>query len=180
MIIFENVCEINYHKHEHTCVFMLIYLDIYITILNSKSINDQSKQHRMAKNSNGEVSRKQYIKLAYMETSTYYIFKNIISTFPSIHLVSHMQGVVGRERRTTMSHRQTDRQTLRKSIYRYMCEMLERTVVITTIDIGRHSFNIVHLQYDNKTVLIKAIKDEEERHFKLSFDLTALFSLNLL
>ena len=28
MIIFENVCEINYYKHGHISVFMLIYLDV--------------------------------------------------------------------------------------------------------------------------------------------------------
>ena len=27
VIIFENVCEINYYKHQHICVFVLIYLD---------------------------------------------------------------------------------------------------------------------------------------------------------
>ena len=25
MIIFENVCEMTYYKHEHVCVFMLIF-----------------------------------------------------------------------------------------------------------------------------------------------------------
>ena len=28
MIIPKNVCEINYYKHEHICVFMLINLDV--------------------------------------------------------------------------------------------------------------------------------------------------------
>ena len=28
VIIFENVCEVNYYKYEHICVSMLIYLDV--------------------------------------------------------------------------------------------------------------------------------------------------------
>ena len=28
VIIFENDCEINYYKHEHICVSMLIYWDV--------------------------------------------------------------------------------------------------------------------------------------------------------
>ena len=30
MIIIENVCEINYYKHEHLCIFILIY--IYVCV----------------------------------------------------------------------------------------------------------------------------------------------------
>ena len=32
MIIFENAWEINYYKHEHICIFALIYLDVYVSV----------------------------------------------------------------------------------------------------------------------------------------------------
>ena len=28
MIIFKNICELNYYKHEHHCVFMLLYMNV--------------------------------------------------------------------------------------------------------------------------------------------------------
>ena len=43
MIIFENVCEINYYKHEHICVFFPALLAIFkkacIVIIKSNSIS---------------------------------------------------------------------------------------------------------------------------------------------
>ena len=41
VIIFENVCEINYYKHEHICVSMLIYSDVkYIVVETRKFCED--------------------------------------------------------------------------------------------------------------------------------------------